>query len=272
MVHDEYRAIDAVNWSSLKSLRKSPLQYWHDRAAGYTEGTPAMRLGTLIHALILEPHVVDSRFAIYPGKARRGKAWESFVEENPGREIVLATEMTRGLRAADAVRQHPLAFGCVFAGEAEQVVTWTDPETGIKCKARTDLVNGKLVELKSTGDVTPRTFATVAARLGYHGQIAFYLDGLTESGRSVAPEPLMVVVESDEPYDVAVFTVPEEELETGRCMYRRLLHRLKDCTEADSWPGVCNEEPLPLALPVWAFNEENEPDLPITCGGVALEV
>lgn len=269
----EYAQIDAVNWSTLKHLAKSPLHYKH-RTEAEQDDAKHMRLGRAVHTLILEPERFTERHPIFGGGARRGKAWDEFAANHAGADILIGTEAAQAQAMADAVRHHPLAQKHLRDGLAEQVLTWTDPETGVKCKGRCDSVNGHLVEFKSCNgrDFEPYKFESHAARLRYHGQLAFYADGLAAMGYEVEHDPTMIVVESDPPHDVAVYIVKDEVLDLGRKLYRKLLARFVECSESDHWPGVCADEELYLGVPAWATWEAEDaaPEQPITIGGTVM--
>jgi hypothetical protein len=267
----DYAAIDAVNWSTLKSMAKSPLHYRH-RVDTDMDDARHLRLGRAVHTLILEPDQYRERHPVFGGAARRGKAWDDFEAAHPGADILLGTEAAQAEAMAQSVLAHPLARKHLRDGLAEQIMTWTDPETGVKCKGRCDAVNGHLVELKSCNGQAfdPRRFPGHAARLMYHGQIAYYLDGLTAMGHRLDQDPAMIVVESDPPHDVAVYLIMPEDVEAGRELYRSLLDRLVECRRSDRWPGVCEGEELRLRLPDWV-RSQFEDDEPITIGGVAME-
>ena len=68
----EYDAIHALNYSGAKELLKSPLHYKHYLAAERKE-TPALRVGSLTHAKVLEPHNAITNFTIAPDVDRRTK-------------------------------------------------------------------------------------------------------------------------------------------------------------------------------------------------------
>lgn len=261
-----YESIPAVNWSSLKHMRVSPLQYQHELTRERKD-TDAFRMGRAIHALVLEPQHWDRDFAVWDGAARRGAAWDTFAELHRSRTILTAQESRRAKLAAMAVRSHPVARQHLRDGVAEHTIQWVDAETGVECKGRVDAVNGHLVELKTAADIDPVRFASAAARYGYHAQLAFYFDGLAALGHQMH-EPAMIVVESDEPHDVLVYAVDEGVLEAGRALYRRLLRRLVACRESGSWPGRCEGE-MALVLPAWA-EADDEADEPITMGGIAI--
>ena len=262
-----YEDIDAINWSSLKWMRTSPLQYKWNREHP-TEPTAAMQLGTAIHTLVLEPDEFESEFVVWP-RPRRGNEWKAFQDEHAGKIILTETEATRARGAASSVRSHLIASKHLQTGAREKVITWTDPDTGLPCKGRADLVNGHLVELKSSTDIQPYRFGNVAARLGYHCQLAFYEDGLAESGYELHGDTVLIVVQNTPPFDVAVYRITEDTIRAGRREYKQLLQQLLDCIASDSWPGICGDAELEFELPGWADSTDNPPSL--TLGGQPLE-
>lgn len=266
---DQYAAIKAVNWSSLKHLDVSPMAFQHNLKAPEAS-SEARELGTALHCAILEPLLFRERYAVMPdfgdlravegrtskeeGKANK-MARNQWLEEHGGRLTLSAEDSERIACMSAAVRGHRAALAAI-KGATEQVITWTDPLTGLACKARLDIIGEGVNDLKSAVDVTPRAFGVAAAKYLYHGQLAFYHDGLIHSGR-LTPRylPLFVAVQNRAPWDVAVYNMQSEHIEAGRLLYQRLLRRLADCAAADWWPGVAPEV-MPLQLPQWAVNAE----------------
>lgn len=265
MTEAEYDKIDAVRWSRLKALRTSALQYQHELWAEGKDSV-AMRIGSAGHAFLLDPDAFEREFVCYKGE-RRGNKWKDFEAAHGGLRILTETEWNRALGAATAVLQHPVASQLIAAGLQEHAITWTDPETGLLCKGRVDHAGEYLVDLKFTGVIEPRRFMSHAARMGYHGQVAFYGDGLRESGFRLHPEPRLVVVQNEPPFDVVAYRIPEVAVDAGRALYRDLLGQLKACIEGDRWPGIAEEE-IDLVLPDWIYHDE---DLELTVGGEAME-
>lgn len=252
----EYSEVDAVNWSSLKYMAVSPLEYRYRTTPDAPEtDTPAMRLGRALHALLPTREEYDEDWLVYSETAaRRGKAWAAFLAANPGKEILTEAEAEVAISMAEAVRAHPKAAPLLDHGERERSMRWIDSSTGILCKGRTDLLNGRLLEFKSTDRryLEPSAFASHAVRMGYHGQLAFYLDGLAASGYELQDEPTMVVVQSSAPWDVVVYDdISEGFIEEGRAYYRRLLDRLFVCATRDEWPGINPSGRCELSLPAW---------------------
>lgn len=250
----EYQAIDAINISRLKTMRKTPLHFHAQKIE--REETPGMRIGRAFHCLTLEPEAFDRMFACFDGY-RRGRDWEDFKLLNEGKTILNAPEQERAKGLARAIAGHKRAQE-LLVGVKESVITWTDRVTGLRCKGRPDCAGAYLVDLKSCVDVQPRRFESTAATLGYHLQSAFYMDGLAENGIRVAQEPFIIAVESLPPHDVVVYRVPWHVIDSGRYEYRDLLNKYKVCTDTGIWPGYSDAD-VDLNLPAWYDDPNNSP-------------
>lgn len=268
MNHQDYGKIKAVNWSSLKHLVPpdgSPLLYrWFLEHPA--EDKPSYQLGRAIHCAILEPDVFESRYVVYPGAVRRGKEWERFQADHQGADILLEKDMETARLCADAVRAHPRAVAYLTGGRAEETIggprsPWIDPVTGLACKGRADYVTStRLVDLKSTSDGLS-WFWRNAAKYLYHGQLAFYLDGLVAS-KALPPDhesASIVAVQTVPPYDVGVWEVGPEAIEAGRRVYREAMALLQRCISLDHWPGACPDVQA-LTLPAWAAGMDKQPE------------
>lgn len=244
-----------LHWSSLKYLRDSALHFRHHLEHPKDE-TAAMRLGRAIHAAALEPLRLGDEFIVYDG-TRRGKAWTEFQAANETREILTRPEWAKVEGAVKAIQQRHIQW-LTRRGETEMPLEWTEPNFGFPCAGRVDrLVDGVLVEIKSSAIWGERQFATAAARMGYHLQAAWYIDGLRRAGHDVREEAIIVAVESQAPFDVAVYRLPDEAIKAGRDQVHTLLERLQECLEDDRWPGVAEGETI-LCLPAWAGLDEPE--------------
>lgn len=262
MTFDEYRAIAAVNWSTLKMMGRSPRHYQHALTAPQQD-TDERRVGRATHTATFEPDRFALDYAVYKGARRAGNDWEMFKAANEGRTILTLAQYERALAIRDAVRAHPVARRYLEQGRAEQTVRWTDRETGLACKGRTDWLAdmlSTLVDLKTSHSIDRRLFASTVARFGYHSQLAFYSDALRETtGRDW--KVVIIAAESSAPYDVGVFHIDADVLYKGRDEYRRLLFMVAGCRSLGAWPGQYQEEQS-LELPAWAMGDEEEVDAP----------
>jgi hypothetical protein len=254
----EYEKIDAVRWSRLRSLRKSALQYKHDIETERDDAAH-FRIGRAIHCYVLEPESFDDHFVCYRDSKSVGegakKRWQAFQEANADKTILDVAEYEAAVGAARALLSHPVASAFLVGGLKEHTVTWVDEKTGLRCKARLDHYRSRLVDIKSGRDIVPRVFAVTCARLGYHAQAAFYLDGALVNGYVMDEEPVLLAVESSAPFDVVPYRLGDDVIKAGRAEYGRLLARLKECQERDEWPGLAPDAVVDLELPAWATGE-----------------
>jgi exodeoxyribonuclease VIII len=256
LTNAEYHASPAISKSGLDLIRKAPALYrW--RQANPIEQTPAMRLGTLTHTVVLEPDLFERETAVRPeGIDRRtsaGKlAWAEFELEAAGREIISEEEWTKLAAIRDAVRSHPAASKALAGSPViEQSIFWDADD--IACRCRPDCVTerGVIVDLKTTRDASPEGFAKSVAQYRYHVQAAFYSDGYKAAFGEAPRGFVFIAVETEPPYLVAVYVASETMTSRGRIEYQADLDTFRECLASDCWPGY-SSSPLTLDLPKWA--------------------
>jgi|SRR6185369_12793091 len=248
---DKYLKIKATNWTLLKEMINSPLHFDHRRSNPREDSTGLAR-GRAVHTVVLEPENFSREYVVFTGERRQGNAWKEFQQAYKGYTILKQDEYDKAMRAGQAVRKHPEAWAIIKDCAYEKTLTWTDKKTKIKCKARVDGIGASLFDLKTTGKVDARLFGNLAARMLYHGQLAFYNDGAKHTG-----EVHIIAVEAEPPHDVAVFTLGEDELLIGREMYEGFLTRVKECTKSGIWPGRYPERQR-LSLPRYVYGDDEE--------------
>lgn len=260
-----YCAIPAVNASSLNGYNRSPMHARH--AQLHRHETAAMRLGSALHAALLEPERYATRYVQrqrFAGKGSR-EANRQTVAAIAARGLVELTEDERD--ACDAMRRavlaHPISGPLVRDALAlELTAVWLDEETGAPCKLRADLVSEcdpalldtslasaaytvdgvrvgyatVVVDIKTTDDASAREWQRSVLRYGYHRQAAWYLSGLAALGMP-ASAFVFVVVESVPPHGVAVYELSDELLQHGHDECRRALALRLECERTQSWPG-----------------------------------
>lgn len=255
-VDQDYRGLKAVNWSALKNYSKSPAHY-RAYIENPPEQTPAMLLGSALHCWVLEPKEFCKRYAVVPELDRRTKAgreaWTQFQDQASGKEL-LTPEQLEAVRNMGAAVHGCHARNLVELCEVhEQAITWTDPVTGLACKGRLDAYSphtGVVVDIKTTSDASPRAFQRTIATYLYHGQAAFYLDGLNANGIR-AEHFIFVAVEKEPPYGVASYACSPEMIAAGRMLTRQYLDTHKECLDSGRWPGYLDQV-QPIELPRWA--------------------
>ena len=249
--NEQYHADPAVSASHLHAIARSPYHYW----ARYinplrmpVEPTAAMRLGTLVHCVVLEPDEASKRFGVCgPRNTKAGKEQAADMAAR-GIEAVTPSDMLTANCMADSVRSHPAASALLAHGKAEQSFWWDDAATGLRCKCRPDWYSGTtVVDLKTTTDASPAGFAKSVATFRYHTQASHYLSGLHGAERFV-----FITVEKTAPYVVAVYELDAAALAAGNELRQRDLRMIADCRATNEWPGY-GDGCQTLSLPSWAL-------------------
>lgn len=261
---DEYAEIAAINQSVLVQCRRS-MAHARELHLRPRDPTDAMEIGDATHRAILEPHRLDELVQLAPTAERRSNAdkakWAALSAQHPEAIILKAPEYDRIHRLSEAVWTHPVASELLRGAKTELSAVWQDPATDLYCKGRIDGLNvydswPTIVELKTTKDARPWSFARSCLEYGYHVQAAFYLDGLD----TIAPlqrRHLIIALEKEPPFALSIFELSEASVDLGRQTYRAALEAWSQCLETGTWPAY----PLPvrqLILPEYAFKEGDE--------------
>lgn len=254
------RELGLVSNSALKEFAKTPahLRAWAEAVEGDGESEKAaFRIGRATHTSILEPDLFTKQYVAKPefgdcrktlNKDRR----DEWVKEHKNFEILSESEyrMIRGMR--DSVRLHPLASKLVTGGESELTGLWTDSMTGLRCKVRADHYNARrdlIVDLKTTGDASPRAFGRDVIKYFYHHAHALYRAGFAALGVP-ARHFIFVVVEKAPPYAVALYQLDELGIRVAHDRIRTLMCLLADCVRRNEWPSY-SEKIQTLITPEW---------------------
>lgn len=261
----EYDAINAINMSKLKDIKKSPYHFWANHLSPNkqkTEETEALRFGTLCHKFVLEHKDFYNDYVIAPKFDKRtkiGKAdYEQFVFQHLGKlftdqeEINIVTQM----RAALMRKQ---ASFVLFKDDAiyEQAMVWND--NGVACKAKLDLYippckeypNGIIVDYKTCQSAKVEDFTKSAFNFGYHNSAAYYSKGFQQVFKTDGfPIFIFAAQEKEAPYETAFYTADDAMLNFGLQENAVMLNLYKQCLTTKQWEGY-KDEILPLSLPYW---------------------
>jgi hypothetical protein len=215
-----------------------------------------MRLGRLVHQMVLVPHVP---VCVYEG-ARRGKDWELFKSSNSGEETIYTqSERDAAMSIAHAVLSDPVAGPMLKAeGFRERRIEWE--RAGRKCAGTPDFFSYRaLIDLKTCATADPRRwtgrFGEIRKR-HYDAQVAWYADAIETCGFRRPSEVYLVAVETRAPYPVVAYRICDSELEHGRRTYTAWLEMLRVCEESNHFPGYSQ-----IAVDVEAPEDDEMPSL-----------
>ena len=263
MDFETYKAVPALNPSSLVLMRRSPM-YYRYMVDNPQPPTEAMKLGTATHRLILEPDRVGD-FAVWglleEEKVRRGKVWDNFQEVNKGAEmIVTVAERDAMVGMATGARKNvPIRKYADMKGRAEVSMFWRDERTGRRYKGRVDKIceGNVIADLKTCVSCQPYFFSKASFRLGYHIKLAMYWSGY-KALTGHEPKLKILAIEKKPPHESVVYRITKDVLTQGLEEWQELEKKLVECEDSNLWPAEYETE-TDLPLPQW-LGEEADAD------------
>ena len=251
---DEYLQISAASVTAMKAVALCPAKLGVER-----EQTAAMRMGSLTHCAILEPAALERRYAPTDLDRRGTKAWDAEALAAGGRELIKRDEWNTALAMRDAVHAHATARELLADAITERTLTWTDPETGVPCKARLDIYSVCPADLKTAADASPDGWGKAAIKDGYYLQAVHYLEGCRALGLNADGMPF-VVVEKSFPHVVEVYELDPRLLDITARRRINYLHAWRIAVAARAQgirlPGYTGAAGIhQLTAPMWAMGE-----------------
>jgi hypothetical protein len=251
----DYQAIDAINHSSLKNMAISAKYYLYKKQQ-INRPSPAMVLGTAIHAKLLEPDTFDDNVIVFEGKTKKGKAWDAFSELHSEKTIITQAQSDITIDASKNVMSNP-RLKHIFTNpetQTELSLVWTDETTGLRCKCRIDALSGFLYDLKTTSSNTTQEFLKSAFKYYYHSQMAFYERGARACGLQCNGTKI-VVAQTKDVLESYMVDVPFDTVDAGNKLIDGWLSELKTCIDEDIYRGLDTSD-VSFELPEWAKDDE----------------
>jgi len=195
---NNYTQVKRMNPSTLVAGRKSMKRLKRAIEGGFPEETNAMRLGSGIHALLLEPEEFEERFCVIasfnldPENLRAAKRKDEPIIDRmtDSKATTYYKAKVADFKAANGNKcfidrmQYDTALTCIEAlhtrGHFIDLVSRSNKEVtvygeieGVECKGRMDLLATDVIaDLKTTHDVSD--FGRTTMKFGYLFKMAFY--------------------------------------------------------------------------------------------------
>ncbi|TAE22196.1 MAG: hypothetical protein EAZ91_23980 [Cytophagales bacterium] len=175
----DYRAIPRVSNSDLTRLKEEHLGYGNEASMHFaTDKTRTF--GKAFHQHLLEPETLGTVMQqLMPDLLAPGQL-------DPRLD---ARQSERLGHLMNTIRQDGFCRRYLRQSEKERVVLFTEPTTGVHCKARLDLVymspkrqNALVLDFKTTSARTQSQFLQSCYDYDYDRQAAFYFDSLRYAG------------------------------------------------------------------------------------------
>lgn len=267
--NEEYHGGPGVSRSALMKLRRTPYHYWYEYVSDeyvppeheeIINANSALGLGNAIHTMVLEPHKFEEEYIAFPDVKRttkEGKAlWAQYKAKSieTGRQIINNKAHQLCNKISEAVRNHDDAKILLEGAQYEKSMYWTDPDTGILCKSRPDIMHSTYIgDLKTTNNASYRAFQQDMVKHGYHIQAGMIRQAHIHLFNTLMDNFFYIVVEKEPPHAVAIYQLDSMALDEGEAQFKKLLMKLKYCQEKDRYRGY----PLKtIELPMYAFEGE----------------
>ena len=247
MNNEEYHSRPEISKSDLDAAAKSGVHFLHKKEGPKSKPTPAMRIGSAFHALILEPVVFEKEFIYKPEilKARQEEAGKTVLNEDDKEQL---QAMSKALLDCAPAKKLLSA-----AGKAEQSYFWEDKETGLGCKCRPDYMfddGSTIVDLKTTTDASYRGFLRSISNFRYHVQAGWYMNGLEQATGTRPERFIFIAVEKTAPYGIGVYEADLYMTVNGYDQARIDLQKIAKWKEEERYPNYCTDIQQ-ISLPSW---------------------
>lgn len=252
MPAEHYHMIPAVSSSWLKTWLNSTPAHAQEPM---DSSKPSLRLGTAVHARILEPEAYSDLIAVQPDVDRRtsaGKAIYADWLETVGTKTVIDQEQQR---IVDGIASRAWSMKSVV----NMLDSCTDRELSIVSevydtvgKARLDMYDpeaGVYIDVKTTSG-TIAEFGRQCWNLNYAVQLAHYRSVARAAGLSIERMGFLVC-ETSKPYGVQVMMMPNEAIDMAEAAVEAGCRVWDTCRATHYWPCY-PDQVVELQLPAYA--------------------
>jgi hypothetical protein len=242
---------DALSCSMLKPLLISPAHFQASLVTA-SNSSSAKDFGSLVHLLLLEPELISTEVAVYPGVGSgRDRDYKAFLANNSHRlaidepTLALARRLVQKV-ASTLFRGRPLVR-FIEESMTECSVYFTEPVTGVRLRVRFDAYHPEFsFDLKTTRHATPAAFSRDAIDLGYDLQAYLYSLARSAYEGTKAPPFVFITAETAAPNSVCVHTAGSTFLENGAAKLQECLATFKACTTVVHWPDLSCQTTLEI--------------------------
>ena len=250
----DYDAHKALNQSLAKMALISPGHMKASMEAPHKD-SPALRIGSLTHLLVLQPELFTSSVICTPEdapkkptqkqrEAKKPKAetleaiawWDNFEAASQGKMVVALDEYQDALLAGQALKAE-LAHWGITPVATELCLTCDYGKVPLKAQLDFVTADGWIYDLKTFGElITPRNVLNTTYKRGYHIQAAAYCM-IFKQVFGFRPKGFrMVCVEKASPQATAIYEVSADLQAEGGVLMMQAIEAYAAAMEFNSFP------------------------------------
>lgn len=251
----DYHALPDMSSSRIKNLLVSAKYFRaQEIKSKFSEGTPEFRIGSAVHALMLNqqhpPQIIVSSV--------KGANTKTFVQEqmdNPDAIILLEKENELVEAMVSTSKNDPMLQELLSVGAGE--VTIRGEYQGLESKCRFDFIRQKKngrhqgIDLKTTADIPNNIsmFSTMATNFGYHIQNQFYMNLANQCDELDMEEFIFIFLEKKPPFDYVIVKMPLDLLQIAQVQIDKAIDIFNECQRTDIYPGKYDGKVITLETP-----------------------
>ena len=249
MTEADYRKAIGLSQSSLKIFHKSAAHYLASTEEK-NEPSDAMILGSVFHAIMLQPDKARELYAVklkVDGRSKDGKAYnEQFAIENAGKFVITYEQEAQLLAMRSSIISHPKA--CVLLAQSDYKElpvfgTYPTPYGDVRLKGLIDAYdskNGFVNDLKTCEDCSQEGFRKAIWERRYDFQDVQYGWLLQNAGKPVN-QFNFICVEKKPPFAVAVYSISAESLLKSAGRWEDLVFEFASCNKTGIWKAYSDD-------------------------------
>jgi len=246
--NEDYHA-DRTHLSSsvLKKALNDPSEYHRVYVLGEDPkpmNQSSLDFGNYVHTTVLEPHLLDTEYVIYPG-TRRGKAWEVFKHANQDKTIITSTQHEKAMDMCENLFKEKFVLGeekvygsALFSNGVAEESLFTELN-GLPVKVRTDYRvpgdRGIIRDIKTTSSyvATSKDARDVCNSFGYILSAALYLDAVEkETGKPYDFEFIFMSKADKKTYQ---YRLSNKSRQIGKEQYQQAIEYIKECRKTGKY-------------------------------------
>lgn len=218
-----------LSFSSIKEFAKSPRHYLDYINRHKTSPTDAMKLGSLVHCLMLRPELFNEQFSVSPDINKRTNAgkeeWAEFCRLNEGKTVVEDSDYEHARRLVDTAMTNDNIYNAVkscydFEREWQMEIDGL-PYRGFYDGISTDYI----LEVKTINDASPKNVVSDFYKRKYHLQASLY--SLSQFGFPI----LYVIIETSQPYLSYIAMADDDYIGQGSIDIGKLNEKFNYCMD-----------------------------------------
>lgn len=256
-----YHRWECVNNTRLSWLNAGTPASMRAKIFDPPKSTPALKLGSAIHAAFLQPDLFEKEYLVATGCvektgkgtncSRNGSVYRNGKwycgQHDPlngaavehGKIVLPQDDFDLCLRMRDAAWAHPGVRDLMKDAQVELSTVAVDG-IGLTRKCRFDVLPVAapwLVDVKSTDAESEEDYQWSLYHCGYHRQAWSYLDQAERLGHR-RDDFVHLVLPKNPPHIPALIPIGKLSIEKGRDEVERLSKLYKRCQDAGVWPGL----------------------------------